>query len=336
MTRSGDRRVWARLTVDFADSPKVAGLSDSAFRALVEMILWSRKMMTDGVIPASVARRRWGAKTQTETHSVTDSVTDSLTDSGTHYVTDPVTELCTNHPTSPSLVRTSDGGYIIHDFLDHQESAEEVNARNARNSANGRRGGRPRKTDSKTHSVTDSVTDSLTDSGTQTKPKPKAELELELEEEVLRTSSGGSGGKRNDVADAEPAPVAPTALPATTKATKRSDRATRLPDDWAPSPALIDWTRVNTPDVQDSEVDRFRDYWHSAAGAKARKVDWDAVWRNWARRAQDDANTRRSRQGYRNQAQIMADMRQQAAESTITMQRAQQGDALRLIAGGAS
>lgn len=328
MSRSGDRRVWARLTVDFADSPKVAGLSDAAFRTLVEMILWSRKMMTDGVIPASVARRRWGAKTQTETHSVTESVTDSLTDSGTHYVTDPVTELCTNHPTSPSLVRTSDGGYMIHDFLDHQESAEEVNARNARNAANGRRGGRPRKTDSKTHSVTDS----LTDSGTQTKPKPKAELELE--EEVLRTSSGGSGGKRNDVTTPNVAEVAPTALPAP-KPAKRSDRATRLPDDWTPSPALIDWTRANTPDVQDSEVDRFRDYWHSAAGAKARKVDWDAVWRNWARRAQDDANTRRSRQGYRNQAQIMQDVHRQAQEATIAMRR-QQGSALQLIAGEAS
>ena len=326
MARSSDRRVWARLTVDFADSPKVAGLSDAAFRALVEMILWSRKMMTDGVIPASVARRRWGAKTQAETHSVTDSVTDS----GTHCETDPVTELCTNHPTSPSLSRSCDGDYVIHDFLDHQESAEEVNARNARNAANGRRGGRPRKTDSKTHSVTDSVTDS----GTQTEPKPKAELELELEE-VLRTSSGGSGGKRNDVATPVGTEVAPEALPAP-KMVKRSDRATRLPDDWAPSPALIDWTRANAPDVQDGEVDRFRDYWHSAAGAKARKVNWDAVWRNWARRAQEDADNRRSRQGYRNQAQIMADMRQQAAESTITMQRASQGDALRLIAGGAS
>ena len=205
MTRSSDRRVWARLTVDFADSPKVAGLSDAAFRTLVEMILWSRKMMTDGVIPVSVARRRWGAKTQTETHSVTES----LTESGTHHVTDPVTELCTNHPTSPSLVRTSDGDYMIHDFLDHQESAEEVNARLARNTANGRRGGRPRKTDSKTHSVTES----LTESGTQTKPKPKAETETELEDEVLRTSSlsptQSERGSVHDYEDApEPTPIA--------------------------------------------------------------------------------------------------------------------------------
>ena len=205
MTRSSDRRVWARLTVDFADSPKVAGLSDAAFRALVEMILWSRKMMTDGVIPASVARRRWGAKTQTETHSVTESVTDS----GTHCETDPVTELCTNHPASPSLVRTSGGDYMIHDFLDHQESAEEVNARLARNTANGRRGGRPRKTDPKTHSVTESVTDS----GTQTKPKPKAETETELEDEVLRTSSlsptTSERGCAHDDEDApEPTPIA--------------------------------------------------------------------------------------------------------------------------------
>lgn len=162
------------------------------------------------------------------------------------------------------------------------------------------------------------------------------------------TLAPGTGEQRNrgtgdippcrpprDVADDDGTEVAPTALPAT-KTTKRTDRATRLPDDWAPSPTLIDWTRANAPDVQDSEVDRFRDYWHSAAGAKARKVDWDAVWRNWARRAQDDANARHSRQGYRNQAQIMQDVHRQAQEATIAMQRAQQGDALRLIAGGAS
>lgn len=311
MTRSSDRRVWARLTVDFADSPKVAGLSDAAFRTLVEMILWSRKMMTDGVIPVSVARRRWGAKTQTETHSVTES----LTESGTHNVTDPVTELCTNHPTSPSLSRTCDGDYMIHDFLDHQESAEEVNARNARNAANGRRGGRPRKTDSKTHSVTDSVTDS----GTQTEPKPKAELELELEEEVLRTSS---------LSPATPESARAT----TTKARKRHKPTTPIPDDWAPTPEHRARAAAAGVDV-DHEAEMFRA--HAEANDRW-QASWNAAFTTWLGKSAQRAAEQRSRQGYRNQAQIMADMRQQAAESTITMQRATQGDALRLIAGGAS
>lgn len=309
MARSGDRRVWARLTVDFADSPKVAGLSDAAFRTLVEMILWSRKMMTDGVIPASVARRRWGAKTQTETHSVTDSVTES----GTHYETDPVTELCTNHPTSPSLSRTCDGDYMIHDFLDHQESAEEVNARNARNSANGRRGGRPRKTQTETHSVTESVTES----GTQTKPKPKAELELE--EEVLRTSSLS--------------PATPESARATTsKPRKRHKPTTPIPDDWVPTPEHRARAAAAGVDV-DHEAEMFRA--HAEANDRW-QASWNAAFTTWLGKSSQRAAEQRSRQGYRNQAQIMADMRQQAAESTITMQRATQGDALRLIAGGAS
>ena len=60
MTRSSDRRIWARMTVDFADSPKVVVLSDAAFRPLVEMILWCRRGETDGVIPRAYADRRWG------------------------------------------------------------------------------------------------------------------------------------------------------------------------------------------------------------------------------------------------------------------------------------
>lgn len=310
MTRSSERRVWARLTVDFADSPKIAGLSDAAFRTLVEMILWSRKMTTDGVIPASVARRRWGAKTQTETHSVTES----LTKSGTHHVTDPVTELCTNHPTSPSLVRTSDGDYMIHDFLDHQESAEEVNARLARNTANGRRGGRPRKTDSKTHSVTES----LTESGTQTKPKPKAETETELEDEVLRTSS---------LSPATPESARATA----TKTRKRHKPTTPIPDDWEPTPEHRARAAAAGVDV-DHEAEMFRA--HAEANDRW-QASWNAAFTTWLGKSAQRAAEQRSRQGYRNQAQIMQDVHRQAQEATIAMRR-QQGSALQLIAGEAS
>lgn len=44
--------------------------------------------------------------------------------------------------------------------------------------------------------------------------------------------------------------------------------------DWAKSEGVSDPCRV---------ADKFRDYWLSVAGAKGRKVDWQATWRNWVR-----------------------------------------------------
>ena len=34
----------------------------------------------------------------------------------------------------------------------------------------------------------------------------------------------------------------------------------------------------------------FRDYWIGVAGAKGRKADWRATWRNWVRRKAQDRN----------------------------------------------
>lgn len=66
-------------------------------------------------------------------------------------------------------------------------------------------------------------------------------------------------------------------------------RGTRLPQGWAPDEGLSAWTRENCPAVRRSEIDRFRDYWIAQPGAKGRKTDWDATWRNWCRKVQDDA-----------------------------------------------
>lgn len=65
-------------------------------------------------------------------------------------------------------------------------------------------------------------------------------------------------------------------------------RGTRLPEDWKPSPELIDWAYEKYPGVDaDDQTDRFRDYWHAKAGAAARHVKWDLTWKNWIRRADD-------------------------------------------------
>ena len=96
-------------------------------------------------------------------------------------------------------------------------------------------------------------------------------------------------------ASAEMATVAADAAPATASANTASKpskaRGARIPDGWQPDQALTDWTRANAPAAANSlEVERFRDYWTAQPGAKGRKTDWAATWRNWARRCQEQAH----------------------------------------------
>lgn len=72
-------------------------------------------------------------------------------------------------------------------------------------------------------------------------------------------------------------------------------RATRLPDDFEVTPELVAWARREVPDVDGRrETERFVNYWRGAGGAKARKVDWPATWRNWMLRADDDLGRQRA------------------------------------------
>lgn len=59
-------------------------------------------------------------------------------------------------------------------------------------------------------------------------------------------------------------------------------RASRLPEDWTPEPE----TEI-PDDVAARERPRFADYWRAQPGAKGRKLDWQATWRNWCRRSME-------------------------------------------------
>jgi len=66
---------------------------------------------------------------------------------------------------------------------------------------------------------------------------------------------------------------------------KQSTKGIRLPSDWQLPKALGEWAveqGISRDDVI-SEADRFRDYWIAQPGAKGRKADWPATWRNWIR-----------------------------------------------------
>ena len=72
----------------------------------------------------------------------------------------------------------------------------------------------------------------------------------------------------------------------------RSKKGTRLPEDWQPTPDLIETaTKLGLSATQfDREVAKFRDYWHAKPGAGGVKLDWDGTARNWMRTAAERIN----------------------------------------------
>ncbi|WP_193104672.1 hypothetical protein [Brachybacterium sp. FME24] len=95
-------QLFARLALDYFDHPKVAGLSSDAIVAHLEMLVYSRKYLTDGVIPMRVAMR---------------------------YAMPVVDELASNDPENPSVTRCDDGSLILYGYGDFQETKADVDGR---------------------------------------------------------------------------------------------------------------------------------------------------------------------------------------------------------------
>lgn len=86
----------------------------------------------------------------------------------------------------------------------------------------------------------------------------------------------------------EPSPLVPGAARRT---------ATRIPDDFAPTEALRAWfvaEQLSSCIDGRIEHEKFMDYWRAAPGAKGRKQDWPATWRNWMRTAAERSGRRPS------------------------------------------
>lgn len=73
------------------------------------------------------------------------------------------------------------------------------------------------------------------------------------------------------------------------KVKNRDATAARLPADWKPTDTDIAFLKTNRPELVLERIEGgFRDYWHSVPGAKGRKLDWAATWRNWVRNQKQD------------------------------------------------
>lgn len=76
---------------------------------------------------------------------------------------------------------------------------------------------------------------------------------------------------------------------------KNTARGTRLQKDWIPENEDCAFLFDNRQDLDlNDTVASFIDYWTSATGAKANKLDWSATWRNWVRNSRKDYNAKKA------------------------------------------
>ena len=70
------------------------------------------------------------------------------------------------------------------------------------------------------------------------------------------------------------------------KRAARANTAHRLPENFELTPERQATAKAEAVNPE-REFARFCDHWRAASGANARKLDWDAAWRNWCRKAGD-------------------------------------------------
>lgn len=150
-----EKRLYGKFTLDYPDSHKIAPLSDAAFRTHVEMVLWSRRYLTDGRVPAAMAKVLSRGRTKV------------------------LRELCTNDSEHPSLTQDENGDFWLHDFLDHQPSKDAIEAIQAVNRENGAKGGR-----TKGANANRTAKRTATDSLSETEAKLYTETETETENKI--------------------------------------------------------------------------------------------------------------------------------------------------------
>src|SRR6185312_2731324 len=93
----------------------------------------------------------------------------------------------------------------------------------------------------------------------------------------------------------------PSPIPSSLRS-EREQRASRLPADWILPDEWRVWAIAERPELDpDRTAEKFADYWRGVGGAKGRKLDWLATWRNWVReeRAAPRANPQASEPTWR-------------------------------------
>lgn len=107
-------KTWIRLDDDVPTHPKMVGRSDRAFAAWVRGVCWCSHHLTDGFMPGPVVSQLIAPRN---------------------------TRITVQELVEAGLWEQRDGGYLVHDFLEYQTSAAQVEEARQQKSEAGRRGG---------------------------------------------------------------------------------------------------------------------------------------------------------------------------------------------------
>lgn len=159
------------------------------------------------------------------------------------------------------LWRRAKGGHRFHDWGDYNPSSTDV--RRERDAARERM---------RTLRAKRKGTDQTANCSGEQPPNVRAKFVTPTRPDPTRSSPNG-----------ELQEGSPPASPVPPKGGK-TDSGTRLPDQFPVSAEMAAWAREKAPSCGTADHEAFCDYWRGVPGAKGRKRDWEATWRNWMRR----------------------------------------------------
>jgi hypothetical protein len=149
-----DDRVFAPFPIEMDEHPKIAILSDAAFRAVFEATFYARRMLTDGFLDRRIVLKRWG-------QAVAD-------------------ELSSNDDERPTWIPV-EGGWQIHGFEKYHPLKADIEAGRKKKQEAGRRGGEASGR-SRSASPERSTTEAdVKQNGSETNPESESESESESE-----------------------------------------------------------------------------------------------------------------------------------------------------------
>ncbi|MEV8042411.1 hypothetical protein AB0P02_01020 [Streptomyces griseoluteus] len=132
---------WVRLSDDFYDHPKFQRVGALGVALWASSLAWSNRNLTDGVVPRAVARRLLDFEDVADTvDAAGNGVTNATGNPAGNPIDHALIAVVLRTTTINALVKAGlwhehPDGYLIHDYLDYQKSAEQIGAERDKNAA---------------------------------------------------------------------------------------------------------------------------------------------------------------------------------------------------------